>query len=273
MTEIDEAVFDRTLRSAVGAALERYGSAVRPVLVHREGHRNPEVVGSCVLLAVGDRRFALTAAHVADYMIATGTIFIGGSEDVVEITPWNAHGTPSDEGRDDDNLDIAFSEISDECAAALGDVVWLRPEQVSLQTVPAGSGLLMVASGFPVRDAELQYGTTHFDATPHAYPAAVSPAAAYEEHGFDPEANVLVDYDRFRMAGRSGPTVRPEGMSGGALWHLPSSDLARTDELILVGILIAWRERGCKVMVATHAVYALVMIAKVHPELRELLGV
>lgn len=263
------------ITAAQAAAAVAYGSSVRPVLF-LDNRSEEEITGSCVLMRIGDRHFALTAAHVMDRLVARGHIMIGGIRDIVYVA-LRAYGTeiPNGGTRDDDLVDLAFLELSDAQAADLGECVWLTPEDVDWRPVPTGTDAAYLALGYPWRNSRLNRSAGRLDATPVAYGGTLAAPGLYAGTDYDPDTHIVINFNRKRIVSKAGwgvPMVKPQGMSGGGLWRF-SSLLAGepADRDRLAGILIAWHWDEQKVMVATRACIAMTMVCKIHPELKPLL--
>src|SRR5215218_1713919 len=89
---------------AAQAEMKGFIPAVRPIFTV-DGRERPDAHGSCVLLRVGDRHFALSAAHVFDSM-EENELYIAGETHLLSL-PRNWHGTPMPGSgkREDDKID------------------------------------------------------------------------------------------------------------------------------------------------------------------------
>lgn len=261
---------DRTEAAQI-AAMEAYASCVRQV-VFWDRRGEPELVGSCVLMRIGERHFALTAAHVTDTLVERGHIMLGGTQSLVELAP-KAYGTeiPAGGTRDDDRIDLSFVELTDEQATDLGECLWLSPTDIEVEKIPPGAEQPYLAIGYPWRKARLVRAEGRLGTVPNGFADMLAGEKLYAATGYDPEKHVLVNFHRKRVvskAGRGVPMVKPHGMSGGGLWRFDSlvTGLPRQSDR-LAGILTTWHGGMHKVMVATRAHVALILICQVHPEL------
>lgn len=259
------------IEAAQGAAMAVYASSVRQILFW-DKRGEPELVGSCVLMRIADRHFALSSAHVTDPLVERGHIMVGGTQDLVEVLP-NAFGTEIPEGgtREDDRIDLSFIELTDKQAVDLGDCLWMTPQDVEVRRIPPGTEQSYLAIGYPWRKTRIIRSEARLDTVPNGFAGTLVGEELYAATGYDPEDHVLIHFHRERVvskAGRGVPMVKPHGMSGGGLWRFDSLITSRPWESDrLAGILTTWHWGTHKVMVATRAHLALMLLGQVHPEL------
>lgn len=123
-----EAVRQR-LRERADQLAREYLFAVRPIGIE-DSEDHAELIGSAVLLAIGSRRFVVTAGHVAGWA-TRGSLMIGGRDSFwmlppLRTTAFNGH-------RVDDPFDIAFAELDPVTSEGLGDVRFLAPDEIGVE--------------------------------------------------------------------------------------------------------------------------------------------
>lgn len=234
--------------------MKRFIPAVRPIFTV-DGRERPDAHGSCVLLRVGDRHFALSAAHVFDSM-EENELYIAGETHLLSL-PRNWYGTPMPASgkREDDKIDVAFLEVPDSVVAEMGNCLWLAPENL---VRPGGTHAtrLYCTIGYPVRRSRVRSAALSVAAPADSYAGvSVDDPAVFAHLGLSPNTHILISFDREKIISPHGvrvPTVKPYGKSGGGLWRFDSLVAPGIPALAnpLVGILTEWR-RDEKLMVAT----------------------
>jgi hypothetical protein len=255
----------RTRLSAFGEAFARpLLKAVRPIL--SELGDSATLVGSSVLLRVGDRHFALTAAHVAD---EPGELLIAG-DDATFYLPEIETTRPPGGIRDGDAFDIGFVELPRELAEALGGVKFLTPADVDVDDQMA-PGPFYTFIGYPTVNQRLDTERRHFDplATVFTNPEETSKIPA----PFNAATHVAMRYDRGKAIGADGrrqALPSQKGVSGGGMWRV---DALRGSALAnkLVAITIYAQTTGTRLMIGTRVTLHLEAIRHRYPELGPLI--
>lgn len=252
---------EETMKNALA---ERMAAFVHPVWVEDDQH-NPQQVGSCALLKVGDRVFLLTAAHVLDENAAT-TIFL-----VTSAGPATAQGTkhasvsPSgDLEHKDDPCDVAVLSLSAEAALRVSPLPSLCLDQCDVNATPMPSSLYF-ACGYPwTKNRKVDTRRAKLPRRPFAYFTKTHPPATYESLGKTWGVHFVVDYNKRHVIQQGRDITGPDlpGVSGGLLWC--SKGLSHR----VVGVITGWpTERNLtKSIVAIHIRYFLNAIREVYPE-------
>jgi hypothetical protein len=206
---------------AVAAA---FHSSVRAILVSKDG-TNPEIVGSCILLVVDGKLFAVTAAHILDNL-ATHAIYIAGS---VGTQPVQIQGVAMmtslpPGGRQADKLDIGFWQLSQQATETLGLVSFIRESQFSHNRVPLKNRFYL-AMGYPVSKNKRNVDNSKkaIKTSLAKYTAGVSDDPSVAEHyGVSGEQHLFLKYHKYSEthAQEKQRTFAPVGLSGGPLIDL-----------------------------------------------------
>lgn len=213
---------------------------VRPIYTANSASE-PELIGTGVLIAVGQKHFLVTAAHVLD-LTGKSTYYIPTeiTGDLVVLEGESVHSVPE---RTVDLVDIAVVLLSPALVGKLGREIYLSPSDVDLDDV-GDPTRVYIAMGYPWRkNVAINRATRRLRASLSAYAANVLPPQILETAGLDQKSHLLVKYRKRHSRTQIGMDVTapdPHGMSGGPLWRFdPYGPSLQTIQL--VGILIEWR--------------------------------
>lgn len=236
----------------------------------------PELIGSCVLLRIGEVCFLISAAHCfdEDEGAETHRLFVGAAGRLVEVEGVGMETQlPASGDRRDDRYDVAFVQLSHAAIEGLDGCEFFTLDDLDPYDSPnQNSGYLLV--GYPWRRSRLVREETrvHYEAL--IYAGLPAPFERHAAIGTDPSSHYLVGFRRDRVIGASGYTTapRPEGVSGSGLWrfHSVSGIESNRRPEKLVGIVIEyWSDQH--VLVATRISVVLELITQRHPELRSII--
>lgn len=245
---------------------------MRP-LFQEDDHRNrPEPIGTCVLFAVGSRRFLVTAAHVLDE-VHKSPVYLGYGETMIPLDSGQIVGSVMpDSGRDNDPIDIGVLALQGDRYLQLKDEDFLGPDEVDVNEV-AEPEKFYIAIGFPADQV------VHADIEPQLKFDGITsmgrgkPELFDELRVFSPHSHILVEYEQECMVIGDDYKAAPDphGMSGGALFRFDSVKAPGKDEKDpLVGILIEFRRKH-RLMVATQISFVIDVIRTGFPDLDSLL--
>jgi hypothetical protein len=268
----DPPIFERpkVAREILGlraeAVREIYGESVRQMFAVTE-YGTPDPVGSCVLLAIKDRKFLLTAAHVLDHA-KTSSLYVGGVSELV-LLKGESHRTEETGTPAEDRLDFAFVAISPEVVDALGPVHFLAPTNLD-PSDDAGIPQVYVAVGFPWRKTKKDLDARRM-LSPMVTVTMVSDPGLFQTLEISQHTHLVLPFDRERMfLGQKQHTApNPEGMSGGGLWRSDRLGAVGQRRAVgkLVGILTRYKDTGTRHMKAARISLVLEGIRSVYPEL------
>ena len=193
----------------------RVEESIRPVLVEDEEGR-AQMVGSCVLLVVHDRIFAISADHVfkesrrALMYLGIGSELVGLKHDIVR-------------GRTPDlETDVGITEVTDLIPSELSgerlhSVIDADPNEI------CSDGQIYIGFGFPGTRVDLDARKRHVEAKGISS-SGTGMAGHCEALGFTPFTHVAMVFSKRKMW--TGDTIQrapdPYGMSGGGLFRFDS---------------------------------------------------
>lgn len=252
-------------------ALHRYLTTlpefVLPVTARREGSKRVDPCGSAVLATAGGRLFVISAAHVFEGHAEPPMIH--GIRGAAAVPQAVLISDPS--GRLGVDVDLAYAELTRdqteqiELRAAL-DLTALPPD-------PLGApGDAYVAIGYPVSKTTVDVGRRHISNSQTHLSVIAVPEAAYSELRVTPRSHLLLHYDRdaTKLFGKPpSRAVHPRGMSGGVVLRpFRDGSAIRAD---VAGIVIEYRERPNRLLIASRFAYLLESMRQHYPDLAPLL--
>jgi len=245
---------------------ERVEAATVPIYV---SSRPVEHVGSGVLLKLGEERFLLTAAHVADNR-DRGDLYLGGEQTPVRITGTVTSSKTPDGNRDSDKVDAAVIHLSRETVAHMEDALFLTAGELDVAE-PRHDDFFLVA-GYPCSKQRLPRAGDTITAYLYPFVAVSKPETDYDQP-LDPATHIKLGFSKGEMwRADVGRVTAPDpyGLSGCGIWWLNGYAEAHPNPPQLAGIITEWRPRaghllGSRVNVLLSAVF------RVHPHLRDLL--
>lgn len=220
---LDEAVSAR-IHECTEAIAGEFRASVRPIYGSPNGLR-PELIGSCLLLAVDGAKFVVTAAHVIDWT-SSHALYVGG---VVGTKPVQILGkiksTPEPPGgRCQDRFDCAFWQVPSSAERALGAVEFVDQSRLSDNKV-SPTGRVYMAMGYRLsrNKGKVDNVARTIKTVIWKYSANVAelPELALAL-GVSGNEHFFLKYDKysFNSGGLRVSSVNPKGISGGALIDL-----------------------------------------------------
>jgi hypothetical protein len=215
------------LEESVAAASAILGAAVQPIY-RADRNGRPTLFGTGFCLALGGRKYLVTAAHVVDDILKDGGYVLGDGEFVPLLGDFYCTEAPKGD-RDCDYLDFAWKCLSDDDVATLGWSVFFYEKDLCENRAPT-VGRVYLALGYPRSKNKKADPTSRkvrpkmnkYYSTGKAFPDLfASLELSGHEHIAIAHANRSVDPD-----GVGVNSVYPRGMSGG-----PFIDLGRNSSL------------------------------------------
>jgi hypothetical protein len=238
--------------------------------------KRPEVVGSGVLVRVGDIYAIFSAAHVTDWR-KHGRLALLGERGTAEPLGELIETEPPNGIRDDDRLDIGIFLLTDEERERLGNIDFV---QIDKDTLRDGSQLDSLthpayeAIGWPLSRQNRRGKSLIVRPQPMAWAASDSSDSDYHEMMLSRSDHVILPFDKQRVVGSTGIVVAPSptGMSGGGLWRYQPFGQNETRIGVLIGINIEWHRNTRKRIVATRLSRFCEALHEKHPEVADILG-
>jgi hypothetical protein len=246
--------------------LEKPRSAVLPVF----GSQNNSLVllGSSVLIQLGNEVVLLTAAHVTDFN-KSYDLLIPGVRVLIDLSGHFADMRLPESGkRLDDRYDIAYYRLDHDVAQNIhADFTILGPEDADItDTAAKGDSYSMI--GFPATKSDIGNGTASADLLVLSGEACDS--TLYSKLHLSVKDHLIVRYRRKKgthaSTGNRTMAPSPHGMSGGGVfaWSKRLPDPTALAIPKLVAILTEYRPEH-NVFVATRLHCYLACIAKNNP--------
>lgn len=218
---------------------ERIAARLHPerlaIPVYRGQGRRESLIGSGVLLAIGNVKFFCTAAHVFDALGKTPLVLHG--EGPAHFVKTQAHVTQvPTSGRDDDKYDLLIDRFEADRAKWFSDSRFITIPEIDQDEMPDYRSLLYTFAGYPA--SANRSGREPKLAT---YTDGPLPPEKYESYGFTPNLHLITGFNKKQMIDEAGTTVTPtdpHGISGGPVWRLsyPSEGQRTVFRPKLVGI-------------------------------------
>jgi hypothetical protein len=205
---------------------------------------NPETIGSATLLQFDRARFLLTAAHVLDLRhkrpLAAGVehrlITIQG--EVARIVSKDAR-SPAE-----DPIDIAVVRLAGPWAQ-LPDSAFADWSELDHSGAPMTRNSHLII-GYPCTKQRGMLRGDQLGAYAYRVSGLEATEATYRRVGADPQATLIVGFDRRRTWGPQGRLTAPDlyGMSGGGIWRFCRYLSTATQPPQLSAVAIEWHRSG-----------------------------
>jgi hypothetical protein len=238
------------------------------------GRREPEFVGSAVLLQVGPAYFAVTAAHVL-LKSEEFPLYLGGASQIIDFQGRYLTSTPPGESTADDTFDLAIMPLSGAQVLRLGNCRYVQvhemnpAEQVDYTAVPDSCYMVL---GYP---ATKQRRTNDNLLLPVHMAAVVEPSksTAYVREQLDPSYHLVLAYNKREMVRDWVPATAPDpfGLSGGGVWRLNGLFGEAPLSAHLVAIPIEYTGKQWKEILCTRIGHVVDAIHDFFPQLRNYL--
>jgi hypothetical protein len=220
---LDDAI-RRRRHECSDAAAKRFHASVRAVLAAQKG-RPKAFIATCMLLKVGSGRFVVTAAHVTDWL-DDHELYIAGSEGtqpVQFVGRLDATAVPPG-GRRADKVDVAFWKLTDAAVGELGEVSFIDESQIYLNRADLAYHQYL-AMGYPVSRNKRGIDIPNKGLVPvlSKYTADLNEDPKLPgKVGVSGERHLFLKYEKVSESGTGErrDTFKPDGLSGGPLFHL-----------------------------------------------------
>jgi hypothetical protein len=235
----------------------------------------PELIGTGVFLAIGNRKFVLTAGHVfgppgqGHHQLLIPSHTTGNLTELVGI---HVRSKTNQDPRADDTNDVGIVLLEDGLAQQVATDAFVSLELVDVDDI--GDFLrAYVAMGFPWRvSPRVCRRSKVARATIFNYASELLKHERWCNLGLTPRSHFLLRYAKRHSRNESGRDMTapdPHGMSGGPLWRIEVSE-GRPTACRLVGIVIEWRKE-CGGLLAVRMPIVFAGIAQLCPEVAHLI--
>jgi hypothetical protein len=207
--------------------------------------REPEPIGTGVLLALGEARIFVTAAHVLDLrdgrplLVQAGSSIMPVSGDVVRIQHTGARRTV------DDHVDIGLVRLSGQDWHNVSPSVFLEWSELDHSPSVVTRDAFAVV-GYVLSQQKNAVKGMELHAWAYRMVAVESFPESYETLGHDPQVSLVLGFEKRRTWGLEGQRTAPDlyGMSGGGAWRFGRRLRDATDTARLAGIVIECHSKG-----------------------------
>jgi hypothetical protein len=205
----------------------------------------PDLLGSCVLLLVGNARFMVTAGHVFD-LGATRAMAVGAAAGLLPIAglPIRLRSVASTHAVDD-RVDIGIFRLQHSAWEAIGVDHFVSSDELDLFT-PVVARQTYTLVGFPNSLNRLAVAGSRISAAGYRMAGLECVRNAYDAERIDPDSHVMVGFDKKKMLAADGPRTAPDlyGASGSGLWRFGRRLRTTSQPPKLAAIATEWHSRG-----------------------------
>lgn len=235
----------------------------------------PELIGTGVFFAIGDRRFVLTASHVfGPPGEGHQCLYIPSHRtgNLTELVGTYVRSNPDKSSGGNDTNDVGIVLLDEGLAEQIEIGAFVTPDLVDVNDI-GDFAMPYMAMGFPWRvSPKVCRRSRTAKASIFSYTSELLKHERLQERGLNPQTHFLLRYAKRHSRDRTGRDITapdPHGLSGGPLWRL--EPLNRHGESSrLVGIVIEWdrKEAG---LLAFRLPLILAGIGQICPELSHLI--
>ena len=203
-----------------------------PLMKPRELHQESpglEIFATATLLSVDDRRFLVTARHVADELDQTHVLYPKNAEEAPAFTGPRIRTNPQLEATEPpfSNLDVAVLDLGDnpihERYRFLGVGQLGRNE-------PVPDGIRCLVTGYRSGANKTRRNSPDVQAKQECFVFSTLDPGRYESYGLHPKLHLALVHER-EVVTNKGQKIKPppmNGMSGGGMWIDTGSGFALT---------------------------------------------
>jgi hypothetical protein len=251
MSKKPKRINDQESRRRVGELLahaDALSARVLPVTgpVYRVGPNDePDLVGSAVLVQLGEMRFAFTAAHVLRH-VRHGPLMIGVAAGLIpiagDVTYLHTVGARTEA---EDSIDLGIVRLAGESWMTLDGSSFAGWEEFDIGG-PIVARQTYGLVGYPASKNRNQIEGDFISAYAYRMIGLECEAKAYDAAARNAEINVMVGFAQKDMWGAEGRRTAPNlyGASGSGLWRFGRRLRAATSAPLLSAIATEWHKRG-----------------------------
>lgn len=224
-----------------------------PVLIENNRSK-PELIGSCVFLIIDDRKFFVTAGHVANEC-ANSPILVGYNSKLVEFSGVIIKTA----GTNTDKIDIAILELNDVFFVKINNSDCVTLEMIAPSGTCAEQKIYSFI-GYPATKSKIDCSRNNtVKSKMYMYFNTTCEGSVYEDMSLTPDTHILIKFDAKKCKNESGELVtfpKPNGLSGGGVWlHKKLTHIRDETTKYLAGIAIEHHaDKKCLLGVSIEAV-------------------
>lgn len=230
----------------------------------------PVLVGSGVLVSLAEDRFLLTAAHVLAWR-HKGQLVAALSPDIMTLagTFWEISAPTADTPLGD-NIDLGLVRLAGGPWDGLSLGRFCSWDELDIQPSLMARHSFGVV-GFPVSKNRRPVLGDRLRSFALPLAGLECDAGTYVDAGRNPDANLMIGFDRKAVSGAKGRHTSPDlnGVSGGGMWRFGRKLREATHRPLLSAIAIEWHQGKHKYILGTRIQVALAMMIENLPNVRE----
>lgn len=232
---------------------------------------DPETIGSATLLRLDKARFLLTAAHVLDFRhkrplaAAAERALITIQGEVTRVAAKLAR-SPAE-----DPVDIAIVRLAGQSWAQLPDSAFADWSELDHSGAPMLRNSHLII-GYPCTKQRGLLSGSQLAAYAYRVSGLEAPEDTYGTVGADPQASIVIGFDKRRTWGPEGRVTAPDlhGMSGGGIWRFCRYLRHATQPPQLSAVTVEWhRTSRYKYVVGTRLRPIIAAMATWYPDVKQ----
>jgi hypothetical protein len=261
----------KELYSIIDANSNEMKQHVIPIFIP-DNKSKPRILGSGTLLAIENKHFLISAAHVFDENETGTTLYFPQENSISEING-EVYKTRC-ACREYDKIDLAFMPLDSDVVGKMPEnLKFLKLDDLLLDDTPH-NGKFYSVTGYPfTTNKRIAYkNKSTLKSTILCHLALAAKPEKYKflkKLGFTTDTHIFLEYDRKNIMNsnkekKTAPL--PHGISGGGMWlnvDLNAKDYVK--KLIAIGIEY---KAEYKVLIGTRIELILTMISKLYPNLK-----
>lgn len=239
-------VVQEKMNECADAGAQQFHDSIRPIYGSTE-EGNPNHIGTCILLSIGQKKYLLTAAHIIEQN-EHSSLYIGGKDKLVLVEgDFNCTNKPNG-CRDKDHYDFAWLELSSTFSTRVGELRFISKESI-LQNQESTKGHLYLALGYP-NSKNKKFDNRNKSIKPRLFKyssIATEEPELCNELDISGNDHLFLDYNAKYSRDSNGfktHSISPTGISGGAL--IDMGNISKPEQIkidaqcngLLVGMLI-----------------------------------
>lgn len=240
-----------------------------PLFIPDVNKKTVQLIGTSIPILAGEKRFLITAGHIADYKKNHILAYLTDKNDLVGFTDQtigNVYRSTCN-NKEKDKLDFTLIEIN---ANQLSNEFTFVPSYMINKTLHLSHINRISLLGYPISKNKSRYKNKTHKLSSYTYNLQQVSHEEYFQLQLDPIRHFCVRFDPQKTKDENGNfrnAPDPHGMSGGPAWHRTMN--SNTDEgAILLGLTL-YHDNLNKVIWGVRISYVLRQLITVFPSLED----
>lgn len=232
---------------------------------------DPEAIGSCVLVMLGEAKFLVSASHVLKRVYEREVRVAAGDFLAVvrgEVTGLCREGATISSNEDD--IDVGTIRLKGDSWDRASPAGFATLEDLDVQPGVATRDWFCLG-GYPAAKQKNCIVGSNLNASLYRVVGVECLEATYRGCGRNPEVSLMIGFGKKRIWGPQGMISAPDmyGMSGSGIWRCGREFNDVKNQPRLSGIAVEWHRRGpAKYIVGTRILLMLRALAERYPDVR-----